>query len=77
MRPRKLTFAVVADREAELAKGSAFLVAHSHLRGLGAKELRDRQGVINGEMERETVPGPESRSYRWGWPIEISPVLST
>ena len=59
MRPRQLPFAVVGDPKAELATGCAFLVAHSHLRQLSAKDLRGREGVINGEMKRETVPGPE------------------
>lgn len=55
---RQLTFAVVADLEAALEKppeGAAFVVAHSHLRGLSEQELRDREGVINGDINKELL----------------------
>mmetsp|Transcript_4888 Transcript_4888/g.14528 ORF Transcript_4888/g.14528 Transcript_4888/m.14528 type:complete len:316 (-) Transcript_4888:93-1040(-) len=57
--PRQLPFAVVADVEAAEksppALDLAFLVAHSHLRGLSAEELRDREGVINGNVGAEVA----------------------
>lgn len=56
---RPLAFAVVGDVEAAVrsppAEGLAFLVAHSHLRGLSAEELRDREGIINGDVRAEVV----------------------
>ncbi|CAE8732633.1 unnamed protein product, partial [Polarella glacialis] len=66
---RRLTFAVVADPEAALASpppGAAFFVAHSHLRGLSQDELRDREGVINGDVQAEIV-----RRLTQGHPNEL------
>lgn len=55
---RALAFAVVADFEAAMASpppGIAFIVAHSHLRGLSKEELLDREGTINGNTEAELL----------------------
>eukprot|EP00913_Durusdinium_trenchii_P026728 g25075.t1 len=55
---RALPFAVVADIEAMMSKSVppvVFAVAHSHLEGLSAKELEDREGIINGDIEAENL----------------------
>ncbi|CAE8631908.1 unnamed protein product, partial [Polarella glacialis] len=70
---RRLTFAVVADPEAALASppsGAAFFVAHSHLRGLSQDELRDREGVINGDVQAEIV-----RRLTQGHPNELAQLI--
>lgn len=55
---RPLPFAVVADIEAAIngmKPPGIFAVAHSHLRGLSAEELQDREGIINGNTEAENL----------------------
>jgi len=55
---RPLAFAIVGGWEAAVASpppSVVFLVAHSHLRGLAPEELRDREGVINGDVQAEIV----------------------
>mmetsp|Transcript_81751 Transcript_81751/g.226441 ORF Transcript_81751/g.226441 Transcript_81751/m.226441 type:complete len:317 (+) Transcript_81751:60-1010(+) len=73
--PRPLAFAVVADVEAALrcppAPALAFLVAHSHLRGLAPEELRDREGIINGNVHVEIA-----RRLAQGHPPELAALLA-
>mmetsp|Transcript_95054 Transcript_95054/g.268474 ORF Transcript_95054/g.268474 Transcript_95054/m.268474 type:complete len:322 (-) Transcript_95054:86-1051(-) len=72
--PRPLAFAVVADFEAALQKppkSVAFVVAHSHLRGLPLPELRDREGIINGDVQAETM-----RRVGQGHSLELAALLA-
>lgn len=73
--PRPLAFAIVADFELAMrappVSGLAFLVAHSHLRGLAPKELQDREGVINGDVKAEIV-----RRLAHGHPPELAAILA-
>ena len=71
---RRLPFAVVSDAEAAArapAQDVAFLVAHSHLRGLSPAELRDREGVINGDVRAEVV-----RRLTHDQPPELAAILA-
>lgn len=72
---RQLPFAVVADAEraqvSPPAAGLAFLVAHSHLQGLTAEELVDREGVINGNIGAEIA-----RRLGQGHSPELAAVLA-
>jgi len=58
---RQLAFGIAADATAFVAsrrgddKALAFVVSHSHLHGLSPEELRDREGVINGNVEKEVA----------------------
>ncbi|CAJ1407731.1 unnamed protein product [Effrenium voratum] len=70
---RMLSFAVVADMEAVVKADpppASFAVAHSHLRALSAEELRDREGIINGDTEREIL-----RRLTEDQPAELSQLL--
>lgn len=73
--PRRLPFAVVADASAAErsppAPVLAFLVAHSHLRGLPPEDLRDREGVINGNVDAEIA-----RRLVQGHPPELAAALA-
>lgn len=74
VQPRKLAFAVVGDFEAALRSppsNVAFFVAHSHLRSLSSEELRDREGIINGDTQAETLHKLTS-----GQPPELAKLLA-
>eukprot|EP00927_Polykrikos_kofoidii_P038661 TRINITY_DN33072_c0_g1_i1.p1 TRINITY_DN33072_c0_g1~~TRINITY_DN33072_c0_g1_i1.p1 ORF type:complete len:373 (+),score=58.75 TRINITY_DN33072_c0_g1_i1:111-1121(+) len=73
---RALAFAIVADAEAGLRTpppGVTFLVAHSHLRGLSEEQLRDREGVINGNVCAEIA---RRMSQGKGRPPELAELLA-
>mmetsp|Transcript_82451 Transcript_82451/g.267065 ORF Transcript_82451/g.267065 Transcript_82451/m.267065 type:complete len:310 (-) Transcript_82451:21-950(-) len=68
------TFAVVADAEAAMRSppaGVTFVVAHSHLRGLSKEELKDREGIINGDTQAEIL-----RLMVQGHPQELLAMIS-
>lgn len=52
---RPLSFKVVGDLQGTLGAPPAvdFVAAHSHLCALSEKELRDREGIINGDVQKE------------------------